>query len=453
MNIHIHPSTVLLLVVLTGCRPAAPTGPDTGSPAVNAISAATDAQAATATATAALSATWTSAAVLPTDTKAAPGAASNPTATPAPGETPCYWANFIGDLSAPDGWKVGPRTAFTKTWRLGNIGRCPWTPDFQLVWDSGEQMRAPYKQPLTSKTIAPGKAVDVSVDLISPDAEGVYQGFFKIQAPDGTDFGIGTKASAAFWVKIQVVRTDTLPGITPPTIIVKQEVTVADNGFESISAACPKGTVVTGGGFSVSDPVLRVTKSMMNNNGWMAEAANDSGRTQTLTVTAVCLSLASAATEQAGANFAKGDNDPAAFSCPVGTVVTGGGFSHRITYSYRESFFIATNSRAGNGWRFGVRIPGRQTVGFSVFAVCLSGGSATPDDASASTSVAPNEEGFVEAACPAGEVLTGGGWSSSNGLIIREATVFGKTWRVAARNVGSDRAEKLESLPVCLAFH
>jgi hypothetical protein len=451
MKIHIRAPMILLLAVLTGCQ-AASTGTDAGSPAVNAVSAATGAATGAAAETAAPSATWTSAEVLPTDTKAASAATSNPTATLAPGETPCYWANFIGDLTAPDGWKVGPRTAFTKTWRLGNIGRCPWTQDFQLVWDSGEQMHAPYKQPLTLKTVAPGEGVDVSVDLISPDAEGVYQGFFKIQAPDGTTFGIGTKASAAFWVKIQVVRMDTLPGITPPTIIVTQQVTVADKGFESLSAACPKGTIVTGGGFSVSDPVLRVFKSIMNNNGWMAEAANDSGQAQTLTVTAVCLSLASAATQQVSANFAKGDNDPAAFSCPVGTVVTGGGFSHRITYSYRGSFFIATNSRAGNGWRFGVRIPGQQTAGFTIFAVCLSGGSAAPDDVSASTSVAPNEEGFVEAACPAGEVLTGGGWSASNGMIIREATVFGKTWRVAARNAGSDQAEKLESLPVCLAF-
>jgi hypothetical protein len=81
----------------------------------------------------------------------------------------CLKAQFIGDVTIPDGWEITPDTPFTKTWRLKNTGSCSWNPEFSLVFHSGDRMEAPESQPLTAKTVPPGETVDISVDLVSPD--------------------------------------------------------------------------------------------------------------------------------------------------------------------------------------------------------------------------------------------------------------------------------------------
>ncbi len=56
----------------------------------------------------------------------------------------CYWAQFIADVTVPDGTNFAPNTAFKKTWRIKNIGSCAWnTNDVSLIFDSGERMGAP----------------------------------------------------------------------------------------------------------------------------------------------------------------------------------------------------------------------------------------------------------------------------------------------------------------------
>ena len=117
--------------------------------------------------------------------------------------TPCNWAQFISDVSVPDGSVFSPGTIFTKTWRLQNIGTCTWTTGYSLVFDSGSQMSGPASVSLTS-TVAHGQNVDLSVMLTAPAAPGRYRGFWKLKDASGTSFGIGASATGAFWVDIEV---------------------------------------------------------------------------------------------------------------------------------------------------------------------------------------------------------------------------------------------------------
>jgi hypothetical protein len=55
----------------------------------------------------------------------------------------CDWAQFIADVTVPDGTTYAPGATFRKTWRLRNIGTCTWTTSYSLVFDSGAQMGAP----------------------------------------------------------------------------------------------------------------------------------------------------------------------------------------------------------------------------------------------------------------------------------------------------------------------
>ena len=115
----------------------------------------------------------------------------------------CDWAQFVADVTIPDGTYFAPNTAFTKTWRLKNIGTCTWTTSYQLVFDSGTQMGAPaaLNFPIT---VSPGQTVDLTVNMTAPGAAGNYRGYWKLRNASGSTFGIGSTANKTFWVEINV---------------------------------------------------------------------------------------------------------------------------------------------------------------------------------------------------------------------------------------------------------
>jgi hypothetical protein len=121
----------------------------------------------------------------------------------------CYQAQFVADVTVPDGTQYNPDTAFKKTWRLRNIGTCSWnTTDVSMIFDSGSQMGAPASVPMPS-TVTPGNTVDITVDMKAPNAAGHYIGYWKFKTAQGTIFGIGVTANKAWWVEINVLGSTT----------------------------------------------------------------------------------------------------------------------------------------------------------------------------------------------------------------------------------------------------
>jgi len=119
--------------------------------------------------------------------------------------TYCDSAQFVSDLTAPDGSSFAPGAAFTKTWRLMNSGTCTWTTSYNLVLSGGDSMGAPLSVRLPVN-IPPGQLVDVSVGLTAPMTGGHYKGLWKISNASGVQFGIGDSANDPFWVDINVVE-------------------------------------------------------------------------------------------------------------------------------------------------------------------------------------------------------------------------------------------------------
>lgn len=127
-----------------------------------------------------------------------------PGATMSASAASCYWAQFIADVTIPDGTNFAPGTAFKKTWRLKNIGSCAWNSnDVSLIFDSGERMGAPASLALPT-TVNPGQTVDISVDMTAPSSAGHYFGYWKFKSNSGGPFGIGYTANKSFWVEINV---------------------------------------------------------------------------------------------------------------------------------------------------------------------------------------------------------------------------------------------------------
>jgi len=131
-----------------------------------------------------------------------------PTATSIPTSTPvsyCDWAAFVKDVTIPDGTIFETGEIFTKTWRIKNRGTCTWTPDYMLVFTSGDAMGETTALRLPGY-VAPGQTVDISVTLTTPARAGHYTGYWMLRNPSGLLFGSGDGVNKAFYVEIQVLR-------------------------------------------------------------------------------------------------------------------------------------------------------------------------------------------------------------------------------------------------------
>jgi len=142
-----------------------------------------------------------------------------PTATPTKTGTvqpnACDRAQFVADVTIPDGTGLAPGIGFNKTWRLKNIGTCTWT-NYSLIFDSGEKMGGNDSY-LISNTVAPGQTVDITIPLTSPTTAGTYRGYWKLRNNTGIPFGIGTGGTKSFWVEIKVTGTGINPGTATKT--------------------------------------------------------------------------------------------------------------------------------------------------------------------------------------------------------------------------------------------
>ncbi len=116
----------------------------------------------------------------------------------------CDRGEFIADVSIPDGTSFEPGQTFVKTWRLRNSGSCTWTPDYSVVFDSGDAMSGPATFPLSQTNIAPGQEVEISINLTAPSEPGNYRGDWRLRNPAGQVFGLGSQGTASFWVIINV---------------------------------------------------------------------------------------------------------------------------------------------------------------------------------------------------------------------------------------------------------
>jgi uncharacterized repeat protein (TIGR01451 family) len=126
--------------------------------------------------------------------------------TPPPGSS-CDKAGFVADITIPDGTVLAGGTAFTKTWRLQNVGTCTWTTSYRLVFDGGDYMGATGSAFNLPTSVAPGGTIDVSVNLIAPITAGEFTGYWKLRNASGTDFGVGASGTSHFLVKINVLSS------------------------------------------------------------------------------------------------------------------------------------------------------------------------------------------------------------------------------------------------------
>ncbi|MCQ3936380.1 MAG: hypothetical protein DPW18_04960 [Chloroflexi bacterium] len=138
------------------------------------------------------------------------------TSTPVPTATPnCPLAQFVTDVTIPDGTIMTPGQTFTKKWRLRNTSACAWN-GYSLVFDSGDSMNGPASKPIG--VINPGQEVDLEVNLTAPNSPGNYRGYWRIVTNTNVLVPIvNGYQGRSFYVDIKVQAPPTVTNTSAPS--------------------------------------------------------------------------------------------------------------------------------------------------------------------------------------------------------------------------------------------
>lgn len=105
-------------------------------------------------------------------------------------------ANFVDDVTIPDGMVLQSGASFDKVWRMINSGTVAWPEGTVLTFIGGEALGAP--QQCAVPLAAPGQSVDIVVSMVAPESTGRHAGYWRLAAPGGRHFG------QRVWVDISV---------------------------------------------------------------------------------------------------------------------------------------------------------------------------------------------------------------------------------------------------------
>ncbi len=129
------------------------------------------------------------------------------TNTPEPGTTPSptaectYWANFVKDVTIPDGTEIPAGSVFEKTWEIWNSGCLDWPAGTQLILTRGDRMGDTEVFPVLPT--AANTNTNVTISLKAPDTPGEYTSYWRFRAPNGVIFG------EEIFVEIKVIPANT----------------------------------------------------------------------------------------------------------------------------------------------------------------------------------------------------------------------------------------------------
>lgn len=222
-------------------------------------------------------------------------------------------------------------------------------------------------QVVGSQMIQAGQTGSLSVSCAS--GEQLLSGGFYVYAFEQAAFGVSSYPSAPDTWTVAVDNTGpSYDELTAYVYCLQADyalgttiVQAANPGSGLVTASCPAGSTLIGGGFSGTKGV--VTTAAPNGNGWQTDdgTAYAICATQNVTVT----SLASATFTTPTNTTASGTTAP----CPTGQYASGGGFSGPSTNS--TPVYISESGSGNSGWGAGAGDGGAQET-VTVWAVCAS---------------------------------------------------------------------------------
>jgi len=135
-------------------------------------------------------------------------------------------AEFVKDVTVPDGTVVAPGATFTKTWTVRNNGKAggeaeggEWPEDTALLHVGGDMTLRPAAARVAVGVVKPGEERQLSVELTAPPADGRYWSYWRLVSGAGVaplrfgprlwaDVSVKTGAGAAAAKEDQAVAAE-----------------------------------------------------------------------------------------------------------------------------------------------------------------------------------------------------------------------------------------------------
>jgi hypothetical protein len=97
-----------------------------------------------------------------------------------------------------------PNVYFAKVWRIKNVGTCTWTPNYAVVFSSGDDFGSSHEAPL-NREVKPGETVDIQVALRTPMEPKTYTGGWMLRDQYGNLFGTGESGNQPIIAQVVVI--------------------------------------------------------------------------------------------------------------------------------------------------------------------------------------------------------------------------------------------------------
>jgi hypothetical protein len=144
----------------------------------------------------------------------------------------CDNSVYVSDVTIPDGTVFEPGATFTKTWGIQNTGTCTWSSSYNIVFSNGEDMSG--EATSIGQSVAPGSTAEISVELIAPEADGTYTGYWILENGSDTAFG--------GYVYVQIVVSSGSATNTPTSTSASATSTSPPASVTSTNTAVPTNT-------------------------------------------------------------------------------------------------------------------------------------------------------------------------------------------------------------------
>ncbi|MCP4536868.1 MAG: hypothetical protein GY832_06950 [Chloroflexi bacterium] len=115
-----------------------------------------------------------------TDTNGIP-AADAPITPTSSVDANCLGGRYVADVTIPDNTQLEKWEEFVKTWSIRNTGTCDWPADTVLI-QVHSQLGGPESVPVGA--VAVGETVEISIDLVAPGDDGVFDGQWNLRTGD-----------------------------------------------------------------------------------------------------------------------------------------------------------------------------------------------------------------------------------------------------------------------------
>ncbi len=207
-------------------------------------------------------------------------------------------------------------------------------------------------------------------------------------------------------------------------------------------ATCPSGEVASGGGFETSGTSVFPTWSRLqpgSSSAWQVRGFNAGNTTERINAVVVC-TTAPHSNHSGSVSLNPGDSGLANGPCADGQVASGGGF-----FSTSDLVRINSSINQASTWSASGVNQAATAQTLTALGICPT---VPHHTAFRRGPVAAGSTAELTVACPAGEVVTGGGGSGPNSTFLRDSAPSGNGWRIRSSNT-SDITNTLTVIAVC----